>query len=182
MPPTDTNCAISAMHINNLGSVFPPSGVPNRVHPHKERTLASTRKLDPGAVGRRAAVGAMAGRGLGFQYMTTSFVLQEAIHTNDGHMASALRGKRVAKVNEVAWILHKDPVDSQLCTQFFAVTDEECWHAFGVEPKVGKPDEHEYDEEVVCTSYHSQFEPTENGEVHIRQVKWRKVACCRKYS
>ena len=54
--------------------------------------------------------------------------------------------------------------------QFFAVSDEECWHAFGVEPKVGKPDDHEYDEEVVCTSYHSQFEPTENGEVHIRQV------------
>ena len=54
--------------------------------------------------------------------------------------------------------------------QFFAVSDEECWHAFGVEPKVGKPDDHEYDEEVVCTSYYSQFEPTENGEVHIRQV------------
>ena len=54
-------------------------------------------------------------------------------------------------------------------TQFFAVSDEECWHAFGVEPKVGKPDDHEYDEEVVCTSYYSQFEPTENGEVHIRQ-------------
>ena len=58
-----------------------------------------------------------------------------------------------------------------LIAQFFAVSDEECWHAFGVEPKVGKPDDHEYDEEVVCTSYHSQFEPTENGEVHIRQVK-----------
>ena len=86
-------------------------------------------------------------------------------------MAPALRGKRVSKVNEVAWILHKDPVDSQLCTQFFAVTDEECWHAFGVEPKEGKPDDHEYDEEVVCTSYYSQFEPTENGEVHIRRVK-----------
>ena len=56
-------------------------------------------------------------------------------------------------------------------TQFFAVTDEECWHAFGVEPKEGKPDDHEYDEEVVCTSYYSQFEPTENGEVHIRRVK-----------
>ena len=92
MPPTDTNCAIFAMHITNLGSVFPPSGVPNRVHPHKERTLASTRKLDPGAVGRRAAVGAMAGRGLGFQYMTTSLIkdgsqkfgLQEAIHTREG--------------------------------------------------------------------------------------------------
>ena len=86
-------------------------------------------------------------------------------------MASALIGKRVAKVKEVAWILHKDPVNSQLCTQFFAVTDEECWHAFGVEPKEGKPDDHEYDEEVVCTSYYSQFEPTENGEVHIRRVE-----------
>ena len=57
------------------------------------------------------------------------------------------------------------------------MTDEECWHAFGVEPKEGKPDDHEYDEEVVCTSYYSQFEPTENGEVHIRQVQMAAAGC-----
>ena len=105
MPPTDTNCAIFAMHITNLGSVFPPSGVPNRVHPPKERTLASTRKLDPGAVGRRAAVGAMAGRGLGFQYMTTSPIKDGSQEfcaaRGHSHMAPAPRGKRVAKVQQI---------------------------------------------------------------------------------
>ena len=56
------------MHACQLSWVcFPPpsSGVPNRLHPPKERTLASTWKLDPGAIGRRTAVGAMAGTGFG---------------------------------------------------------------------------------------------------------------------
>ena len=48
--------------------------------------------------------------------------------------------------------------------QFFALSDEECWHAFGVEPRKGKPS-YRYDDEVICTSYYSKLEPMENGEV-----------------
>ena len=47
---------------------------------------------------------------------------------------------------------------------FFALSDEECWHAFGVEPRKGKPS-YRYDDEVICTSYYSKLEPMENGEV-----------------
>ncbi len=76
------------------------------------------------------------------------------------------------------WILERS-VDGQRWSpwQFFAVTDEECWHAFGLEPKAGgKPDEYESDDEVVCTSHYSQFEPAENGEVHISLVNGRPGA------
>lgn len=48
--------------------------------------------------------------------------------------------------------------------QFFAISDEECWHAFGVEPRRGKPT-YRFDDEVICTSYHSKLEPLEDGEV-----------------
>ena len=49
--------------------------------------------------------------------------------------------------------------------QFFAISDEECWHAFGMEPKKGKPNAFRYDDEVACTSYFSKMKPLENGEV-----------------
>ena len=64
------------------------------------------------------------------------------------------------------WILERS-VDGQVWTpwQFFAISDEECWHAYGVEPKRGKPNAYRYDEEVICTSYYSKLEPLENGEV-----------------
>jgi laminin alpha 1/2 len=48
--------------------------------------------------------------------------------------------------------------------QFFAISDEECWHAFGVEPRRGKPT-YRFDDEVICTSYYSKLEPLEDGEV-----------------
>ena len=64
------------------------------------------------------------------------------------------------------WILERS-VDGKVWApwQFFAISDEECWHAYGVEPKIGKPNSYDYDEEVICTSYYSKLEPLENGEV-----------------
>ena len=63
------------------------------------------------------------------------------------------------------WILERslDGVD-WAPWQFFAISDEECWHAFGVEPRQGKPS-YRYDDEVICTSYYSKLDPLENGEV-----------------
>lgn len=51
--------------------------------------------------------------------------------------------------------------------QFFALSDDECWHAFGVEPKRGRPNSFRFDEEVICTSYFSKLEPLEGGEVRM---------------
>lgn len=63
------------------------------------------------------------------------------------------------------WILERSINGQQWAPwQFFALSDEECWHAFGVEPRKGKP-KYEFDEEVICTSYFSGLEPKENGEV-----------------
>ena len=63
------------------------------------------------------------------------------------------------------WILERslDGVE-WLPWQFFATSDEECWHAFGVEPRRGKPS-YNYDDEVICTSYFSKLEPLTDGEV-----------------
>ena len=80
------------------------------------------------------------------------------------------------------WILERS-VDGKVWApwQFFAISDEECWHAYGVEPKVGKPNSFGYDEEVICTSYYSKLEPLENGEVSIyliNQYKYLLYAKC----
>ena len=73
------------------------------------------------------------------------------------------------------WILERS-LDGQVWApwQFFALSDEECWHAYGVEPKIGKPNSYRYDEEVICTSYYSKLEPLENGEVNISLLKIEK--------
>lgn len=54
--------------------------------------------------------------------------------------------------------------------QFFAGSDDECWHAFGIEPRRGKP-EYRYDDEVICTSYFSKLDPIDNGEASKNQLK-----------
>ena len=74
------------------------------------------------------------------------------------------------------WILERslDGVD-WAPWQFFAITDEECWHAYGVEPRRGKPF-YKYDDEVICTSYFSKLEPIANGEIHISLVNGRPGA------
>ena len=59
--------------------------------------------------------------------------------------------------------------------QFFAISDEECWHAFGVEPRRGKPS-YQYDDEVICTSFFSKLEPLSNGEIHVSLVNGRPGA------
>ena len=63
--------------------------------------------------------------------------------------------------------------------QFFAISDEECWRAFGVEPRRGKP-AYRYDDEVICTSYFSAVDPIENGEVCMQwlvKIKFNNVLC-----
>lgn len=59
--------------------------------------------------------------------------------------------------------------------QFFALTDEECWRAFGVEPRRGKPS-YRYDDEVICTSYFSALDPLQDGEIHVSLVNGRPGA------
>ena len=59
--------------------------------------------------------------------------------------------------------------------QFFAISDEECWHAFGVEPRRGKPS-YQYDDEVICTSFFSKLEPLSDGEIHVSLVNGRPGA------
>ena len=73
------------------------------------------------------------------------------------------------------WILERS-LDGQVWApwQFFALSDEECWHAYGVEPKIGKPNSYRYDEEVICTSYYSKLDPLENGEVSFILSKLKK--------
>eukprot|EP00095_Tigriopus_kingsejongensis_P006099 maker-scaffold691_size110934-snap-gene-0.30 protein:Tk06099 transcript:maker-scaffold691_size110934-snap-gene-0.30-mRNA-1 annotation:"unnamed protein product" len=74
------------------------------------------------------------------------------------------------------WILERSINGQQWAPwQFFALSDEECWHAFGLEPRKGKP-RYEFDEEVICTSYFSGLEPKENGEIHISLVNGRPGA------
>ena len=64
------------------------------------------------------------------------------------------------------WILERSlDGESWVPWQFFALSDEECWHAFGIEPKKGKPNTYRYDEEVICTSFYSKMTPLESGEV-----------------
>ncbi len=74
------------------------------------------------------------------------------------------------------WILERslDGVD-WAPWQFFAINDEECWHAFGVEPRRGKPT-YRYDDEVICTSFYSKLEPLADGEMHISLVNERPGA------
>ena len=63
------------------------------------------------------------------------------------------------------WILERS-INGQVWApwQFFAESDQECWHSFGLEPTRGKP-EYSFDEEVICTSYYSGIQPMQDGEV-----------------
>ena len=72
------------------------------------------------------------------------------------------------------WILVRS-LDGEVWApwQFFAISDEECWLAYGVEPKRGKVSQYRYDEEVICTSYYSKLEPLENGEINVSLMNGR---------
>ncbi|CAN8007023.1 unnamed protein product, partial [Ixodes pacificus] len=61
--------------------------------------------------------------------------------------------------------------------QFYAITDAECWEAYGIAPTPGKP-VYKTDDEVICTSYYSSLTPFEDGEasVHTSLVNGRPGA------
>ncbi|CAN7938715.1 unnamed protein product, partial [Ixodes hexagonus] len=62
--------------------------------------------------------------------------------------------------------------------QFYAITDAECWEAYGIAPTPGKP-VYKSDDEVICTSYYSSLTPFEDGEastVHTSLVNGRPGA------
>ncbi|XP_013397032.1 laminin subunit alpha-2 isoform X2 [Lingula anatina] len=74
------------------------------------------------------------------------------------------------------WILERS-VDGITFTpwQYFALSDGECWNAFGVPPTVGRP-RYRRDDEVICTSFYSRLDPIENGEIHTSLVNGRPGA------
>ncbi|KAF8792889.1 Laminin subunit alpha-1 like protein [Argiope bruennichi] len=59
--------------------------------------------------------------------------------------------------------------------QYYAISDAECWEAFGVRPTMGKP-RYRSDSEVICTSYYSKLNPLEGGEIHTSLVSGRPGA------
>ncbi len=71
------------------------------------------------------------------------------------------------------WVLERS-VDGHAWApwQFFAISDDECWHTFGVEPTRGKP-KYSRDEQVICTSYYSDIVPLKDGEIHVPLVNGR---------
>lgn len=68
------------------------------------------------------------------------------------------------------WILERSP-DGIIYKpwQYYALTDSECWHAYGIRPTVGKP-YYRTDDEVICTSYYSKLNPLEGGEVSTSSI------------
>jgi laminin alpha 1/2 len=56
-----------------------------------------------------------------------------------------------------------------------ANTDADCMRAFGVPATVGVP-KFTRDDEVICTSYFSQLNPLEQGEIHTSLVNSRPGA------
>nr|XP_040569600.1 laminin subunit alpha-1-like isoform X1 [Lepeophtheirus salmonis] len=74
------------------------------------------------------------------------------------------------------WLLERS-IDGKIWApwQFFADSDEECWTAFGVEPRKDKPSYHS-DAEVICTSYYSKLEPLEHAQIHVSLVNGRPGA------
>ncbi|XP_064486467.1 laminin subunit alpha lam-3-like [Ornithodoros turicata] len=59
--------------------------------------------------------------------------------------------------------------------QYYAVSDDECWEAYGVAPTPGKP-AYKTDDQVICTSYYSSVTPLEDGEIHTSLVNGRPGA------
>ncbi|GFY55286.1 laminin subunit alpha-1, partial [Trichonephila inaurata madagascariensis] len=56
--------------------------------------------------------------------------------------------------------------------QYYALSDSECWEAYGIRPTIGQP-HYRTDDEVICTSYYSKLDPLENGEIHTSLVNGR---------
>ncbi|KAG8183116.1 hypothetical protein JTE90_024425 [Oedothorax gibbosus] len=56
--------------------------------------------------------------------------------------------------------------------QYYALSDSECWEAYGIRPTVGQP-HYRMDDEVICTSYYSKLNPLENGEIHTSLLNGR---------
>ncbi|XP_054719082.1 laminin subunit alpha-1-like [Uloborus diversus] len=74
------------------------------------------------------------------------------------------------------WILeHSKDGLSYKPWQYYAISDAECWEAFGIRPTVGKP-RYRSDDEIICTSYYSKLNPLEGGEIHTSLVNGRPGA------
>ncbi|XP_075729518.1 wing blister isoform X1 [Rhipicephalus microplus] len=59
--------------------------------------------------------------------------------------------------------------------QYYAVSDGECWEAYGIAPTPGQP-VYKTDDEVICTSYYSSITPLEDGEIHTSLITGRPGA------
>ncbi|CAH1775237.1 unnamed protein product [Owenia fusiformis] len=56
--------------------------------------------------------------------------------------------------------------------QYYALSDSECWNAYGIKPTIGTPI-FTKDDEVICTSYYSKLDPLENGEIFTSLINGR---------
>ncbi|XP_023338185.1 laminin subunit alpha-1, partial [Eurytemora carolleeae] len=74
------------------------------------------------------------------------------------------------------WVLERslDGVNWE-AWQYHAMSDQDCWLDYGIEPRKGKP-VYKADDEVICTSYYSSLKPIENGEISISLVNGRPGA------
>ncbi|XP_075525225.1 wing blister isoform X1 [Dermacentor variabilis] len=59
--------------------------------------------------------------------------------------------------------------------QYYAVSDGECWEAYGIAPTPGQP-VYKADDEVICTSFYSRITPFEDGEIHTSLISGRPGA------
>ncbi|KAH9363655.1 hypothetical protein HPB48_013661 [Haemaphysalis longicornis] len=59
--------------------------------------------------------------------------------------------------------------------QYYAVSDGECWEAYGIAPTPGQP-VYKSDDEVICTSFYSSITPFEDGEIHTSLISGRPGA------
>ncbi|XP_076805272.1 laminin subunit alpha-1-like isoform X3 [Clavelina lepadiformis] len=75
------------------------------------------------------------------------------------------------------WILEKS-TDGVTWSpwQYFAITDSECFNAYGLTPAEEGAPRYTTDSEVMCTSYFSQLIPFENGEIHVSLINGRPSA------
>ncbi len=71
------------------------------------------------------------------------------------------------------WVLERslDGVDYKPW-QYYAISDSECWNAYGVEPSIGIP-KFERDDDVLCVSQYSRLDPLQGGEVRASRIPFR---------
>ncbi len=54
--------------------------------------------------------------------------------------------------------------------QYYAISDSECWNAYGIEPTIGIP-KFERDDDVLCYSQYSRLDPLQGGEVSQKDAR-----------